>query len=263
MPKKTEGPCVVDGCEDQIHAKGYCTKHYRRLRTYGRTDRIRERNIGRTCEFDGCLEPAVKRGYCDVHRKFLRRNDPRTATKRKYESLWHDRKSKGILCEEWTDFDQFCAGIGERPSLSHSLMRKDERQLYGPENFQWVQENPRRKLPPKVNEWNAPSVIARRTKDCDRDKYGRYGITAAEYEKMHDRQDGKCAICELPETRLESRTGNVMKLVVDHCHDTLKVRALLCWRCNIGLGVAKDSVKVLQKMIAYLERHNEPKEQAA
>src|ERR1700688_474996 len=138
MPRKAEGPCIVDGCENPKRALGYCSSHYQLLRKYGRTDRIRNRNIGLTCEHRRCRKPAVKRGYCDVHRKRIARADPSLKLQHKYRSLWHDRKSRGILCKEWLDFDTFCIGIGERPSLSHSLMRKDERHLYGPDNFHWV-----------------------------------------------------------------------------------------------------------------------------
>jgi hypothetical protein len=256
VPKKAEGPCIVDGCEKTKRALGYCSPHYQLLRKYGRTDRIRVKNKGTICEFDGCQSPAVKRGYCDIHRKRLRRADPETKVQRKFESLWHDRKSAGILCQEWTDFDQFCAGIGERPSLSHSLMRKDERLLYGPTNFQWIKERPRKKRPTKVHDWHDDGPTARRTKYRDRDKYRRYGITVEQFNEMHARQNGLCAICGSAEKRAESKRGKIMQLVVDHCHATLKVRSLLCWRCNIGLGVAKDSIPVLEKMIDYLRFHH-------
>lgn len=256
MPRKAEGQCIVDGCENTKRALGYCGPHYQLLRKYGRTDRIRTKNKGFICEFDGCEKPAVKRGFCDIHRKRLLRADPETKVQRKYGSLWHDRKSKGILCKEWIDYDTFCAGIGERPSLSHSLMRKDEKQLYGPDNFHWVKEEPRKKRPTKAYDWSDPEVAFRRSKDRHRSRLNRYGITSHQYEELHKQQDGKCAICGDAETRRETRTGNIMMMVVDHCHETLKVRSLLCWRCNIGLGVAKDSVSVLQKMIDYLERHH-------
>jgi hypothetical protein len=171
------------------------------------------------------------------------------------KSLWHDRKCRGILCEEWTNFEAFQDGVGERPGLSHSLMRKDERRPYGPDNFQWVQEKPRKSRPVTVRDWDDPVPSQKRLRESNKDKYRRYGITAETYTKMLQDQNELCAICGDPERRAKSETGTLMRLVVDHCHETLKVRALLCWRCNIGLGVAKDSIKVLQKMIEYLEFH--------
>lgn len=74
-----------------------------------------------------------------------------------------------------------------------------------------------------------------------------YNFTFDQYEKMLDQQRGKCAICD---SRLSSsRTG---RLFVDHCHTTGKVRGLLCSACNHGLGLFKDSPKLLNKAINYL-----------
>ena len=42
------------------------------------------------------------------------------------------------------------------------------------------------------------------------------------------------------------------KAFVDHCHDTKKVRGLLCAKCNTLLGMAKDDVSILQNAITYL-----------
>jgi hypothetical protein len=39
----------------------------------------------------------------------------------------------------------------------------------------------------------------------------------------------------------------------DHDHKTGKTRGYLCHNCNVGLGHFKDSPKLLQKAIEYLE----------
>lgn len=71
----------------------------------------------------------------------------------------------------------------------------------------------------------------------------RYGITADQFNEMLDRQGGLCALCrEKP------------PVDVDHCHDTKKVRGLLCRSCNVGLGQLGDTVDGLVRAIAYLER---------
>lgn len=80
----------------------------------------------------------------------------------------------------------------------------------------------------------------------------RYGIDRKDYEKMYDQQGGKCAICgEAGETYQPSHTH---PLLVDHCHATGQVRALLCHNCNSLIGHAKDSAGVLENAIAYLNR---------
>lgn len=74
-----------------------------------------------------------------------------------------------------------------------------------------------------------------------------YDITYEDYEALLISQNYSCAICK-------SRIGNARssRLFVDHCHNTAKVRGLLCSNCNHGLGQFKDSPKLLQRAIEYL-----------
>jgi len=44
-------------------------------------------------------------------------------------------------------------------------------------------------------------------------------------------------------------------LVVDHCHDRVVYRGVVCSNCNKALGFAGDSVERLEKMIDYLRRN--------
>lgn len=48
--------------------------------------------------------------------------------------------------------------------------------------------------------------------------------------------------------------GSSGKLVVDHDHRTLKIRGVLCNRCNVGIGMLNDSVDLLMKAAWYLEK---------
>ena len=76
--------------------------------------------------------------------------------------------------------------------------------------------------------------------------HSRYGITVEEYDRMFAEQDGKCAICGV---KVEKH-----RLCVDHDHATGKVRGLLCRLCNRHLGGFRDSIDLLRRAIAYLER---------
>jgi len=84
----------------------------------------------------------------------------------------------------------------------------------------------------------------------------RYGITQEQYLVMLAEQDGKCAICGREESAL-SRSGKIKPLAVDHCHTTGKVRKLLCFNCNNGLGDFNDNVVSLARAIAYVKEHSD------
>lgn len=79
-----------------------------------------------------------------------------------------------------------------------------------------------------------------------------FRITLADYEALLAAQDGVCAGCLQPETIVVR--GRVAPLAVDHDHVTGKVRGLLCYNCNRGLGQLRDSPETLRRLAAYVER---------
>ncbi len=75
-----------------------------------------------------------------------------------------------------------------------------------------------------------------------------YGIGATEYDAILARQGGGCAICG-------AGAGSLVRgehLHVDHCHDTGKVRGILCTNCNTGIGKFKDNTDRMARAIEYL-----------
>lgn len=74
--------------------------------------------------------------------------------------------------------------------------------------------------------------------------YKKIGLTRKVYEEMKNNQNGLCAICGNPPS------GKI--LVIDHDHSTGKLRKLLCYKCNNGLGAFSDNPQLLQKAISYL-----------
>jgi hypothetical protein len=79
----------------------------------------------------------------------------------------------------------------------------------------------------------------------------RYGITPKDYDRMLQEQGGVCKICGSPPDG-RNRYG---RLHVHHCHTTGKVRGLLCYPCNVGLGSFKDDQERMAKAMAYLDAH--------
>lgn len=85
-----------------------------------------------------------------------------------------------------------------------------------------------------------------------------YGMTMTEYSEMLTAQNGKCAICENPETSMLH--GKVRDLSVDHCHKTGKIRQLLCNACNHMLGASKENVETLLAAVEYLKKNSAKEE---
>lgn len=73
-----------------------------------------------------------------------------------------------------------------------------------------------------------------------------YDLSLEEFHAMHEAQDHRCAICRGFD---ELNT----KLSVDHDHETGKVRGLLCFPCNTGIGKLGDSYERVQAAADYLK----------
>ena len=71
-------------------------------------------------------------------------------------------------------------------------------------------------------------------------------ITDEQYDAFLVAQNNSCAICGIHTS--EAERG----LVVDHNHETHKIRGLLCTRCNVGLGYYGDDTTKLSMAIEYL-----------
>ena len=74
-----------------------------------------------------------------------------------------------------------------------------------------------------------------------------YGITPTDYDRLLDKQGGGCAICGV-----EFGHAGSPRLAVDHCHQTGRVRGLLCSNCNQGLGKFGDDPSRLDRAGVYL-----------
>jgi methyltransferase-like protein len=74
----------------------------------------------------------------------------------------------------------------------------------------------------------------------------KYGLSAEESVRLSNPENrkGNCPIC-----------GIFSSLVMDHNHDTGKVRDLICGHCNSLLGYAKESKANLLAAIDYLDKH--------
>lgn len=86
-----------------------------------------------------------------------------------------------------------------------------------------------------------------------------YGITLDQYNLMLQEQNYVCKICKNPETLM--RRGKIPPLSVDHCHKSeekgiIKIRGLLCRKCNSALAMMRDNPEYLREAALYIEFHN-------
>lgn len=78
----------------------------------------------------------------------------------------------------------------------------------------------------------------------------RHNITKEKYEELLSLYDGKCHACQ-------NNIGNN----IDHDHDCCSggfscgncVRGILCRDCNLALGILKDNVETMLKLISYIK----------
>lgn len=72
----------------------------------------------------------------------------------------------------------------------------------------------------------------------------RYRISKPQFNAMLRQQGNCCKVC--------SKSFTSTKPVIDHCHQTNRVRGILCHTCNIALGYIENADR-LKKALAYLE----------
>ena len=135
----------------------------------------------------------------------------------------------------------------ERKSGYHSSCKKCSMKR----NEKWRQNN-KEKAYSYNKKWKAANETSRKEKDADTRYKKKYGIDTETVCGMLESQGG-CAICG---KRLEVRSKSIeSRAVVDHCHDTGRVRGILCNNCNTGIGHLKDDPDIVKSALDYLIRH--------
>lgn len=94
-----------------------------------------------------------------------------------------------------------------------------------------------------------PDWVARRKAWSDQWHLKRkYNLTLEQWRALHDAQGGLCVLCK----KRGNGRGKNGRLYVDHCHDTGRVRGLLCRHCNTALGILGDSPEKMEMVMSYL-----------
>lgn len=183
---------------------------------------------GRICSVEGCSTPSRRRGWCHRHyNRWYKYGDPLAPLKPRSD-LVDPTERTCRTCGVTKPGDEFSW-------TRHGKPRRDCKRCSSAKSIVWRDANREKVL-------NAHFL---RT----------YGITLDEYNKLLAEQGGVCAICGRgpevsPTKRGQGRSG---RLVVDHCHETGRIRGLLCTWCNKALGNLEDDPARFRAALRYLE----------
>ena len=191
-----------------------------------------------TCSVDGCtLDIFTNRGWCQMHYQRWRTHQDPAYERPQAESVCSEPE-----CSEPSKAKGLCLGHYQQAQYR-------QRRL--------VQGKPE-PLParPACEMCGETFLRLRRQKYCGvecgrlaRQLYAierDYGLSEDDFYALRDKQGGLCAICGHPD-----RSAKAI-LHVDHCHDTGKVRGLLCHHCNVGLGHFRNDPALLSRAATYL-----------
>jgi hypothetical protein len=81
--------------------------------------------------------------------------------------------------------------------------------------------------------------------------YARVSATVEEIMTMWESANGLCAACSRPPRDRKN-------LHLDHDHSTGKIRGFLCHHCNVSIGMAEESSRLLRLLADYIDRYSHP-----
>lgn len=72
----------------------------------------------------------------------------------------------------------------------------------------------------------------------------KYGLNKEELKELKSKEH-----CDLCKRKIHKKINKH----IDHCHETGKVRGVLCRQCNLALGWLKDDKDLISRIINYLK----------
>jgi hypothetical protein len=222
--------CRFNGCGRVVLVAKHqlCQTHHKQFIAGEELKPIRTSNYERlgTCSFDGCRYITLR--LCSGHIAQHFAGNELVPLRKRIPSETRDSDGRKWCygCESWLTVECFSRASGKKDGLQ-----------------------PRCKGCAKAiyNHLQADVRSANRK--------GKYGLSAAAFQDLLDKQGGCCAIC---------RTDNPGSKfwAVDHDHACCQgqrscgncVRGILCGPCNLGLGAFRDDTEKLRRAVEYLLR---------
>lgn len=161
-----------------------------------------------------------------------------------YQALKRERHrdKKRISDVEW--YARNKERIRERKRESDQRWRDANKDKVKARNKRWQDAN---------KGYAAPAARAWHMANPDANLRKRYGRSRLEWDALFASQGAACAACK-------SKDPGKQPWHTDHDHGTGLVRGILCFRCNITLGMLGDSLEsvvcMTQNLISYLSPKN-------
>lgn len=110
---------------------------------------------------------------------------------------------------------------------------------------EWELKNPDRRREYK-REWQRKPEQVEKRKIKHRERA--YKLSETDYQTMLGEQGHLCKLCENPLIK------GYNTIHIDHCHETGRVRGILCQPCNQGIGFLRHDEEILRKAIVYVKK---------
>ena len=188
-------------------------------------------SVARVCSVEECGRKYYAKGFCNAHRQRHRDGRPLEGLFRKTNP---GRGCKVANCDRPHGQNGFCQ--------AHNKRHISGRPLNTPIQIR----NPNRKCVISGCDRRYSSIGL-----CSphRSTTGKYGLTPIQYMMI---QEGGCQVC-----------GSQENLIIDHDHSCCPGnsnicgncnRGGLCSRCNVGIGMLKESKEILLSAVGYLAK---------
>jgi hypothetical protein len=135
-----------------------------------------------------------------------------------------------------------CYDCGEHKEYSNFYKNRAKKDGHSDECKSCGRVRNRKHYVNNKEKWHASTERSRRRR--------LYGMEEGDYEKLLEKQKGRCAICGT-----DTPTGRG-KFHIDHCHSSGVVRGLLCSRCNQAIGLLQEDEHILTRALEYVRLHN-------